>query len=103
MLTQSQLVESPVLQLKTLKLREAELVAKSHTTGRTRVSIQFSDREVNTALGPERGDVGPQFWHLGPYMGSLTAWNILLLDTHTSPSDLCPETVTFSGKISLSK
>lgn len=94
---------SPILHLKTLKLRQAELLAQGHRAGTVRVLIQPSDYvEVSTALGPESRDLGPQLCHLG-HMWLAHCWNILLADTHTAysltSSDLCPDVVPFSGSL----
>ncbi|XP_058562422.1 WAP four-disulfide core domain protein 1 isoform X2 [Neofelis nebulosa] len=40
---------------------------------------------------------GPYSSIWAPMWESLTAWNILPRDTHTAPSDLCPEVVIFQG------
>lgn len=99
-----QTVSSPILQLETLTLREAEWLAQDHTAGQAGVSFQSSDcGGVPTALGPECRDAGPLPSIWAHTWASLTAWNVLPRDTHPAPSDLCPEGITFSGKISLSQ
>lgn len=111
MLTQPYGVEtvtSPILQLKTQKLREAELLAQDHTIGKAGISIPSPDcGEVSSALGPDCRDVGFYSCIWAHRWASLTAWNIFPQTptqlTSSRTSDLCPEVVTFSGKISLSK
>lgn len=63
-------VTIPILQLKTQKLTEAELLAQDHTTGKAGVSIQSSDsEEASTALGPDCRDAGLLLQDRDPYVG----------------------------------